>query len=349
MINKRFFFGVLLSLHLSAAAALAEKEILIKYFDLAEGRIAFSYELNGSRKIHVLDFATLEAKPLPDQEGNNDSPRFSPDGSKIAFVSDRTKNKDIFVMNADGSEVKQLTDSATEDEDPDWSPDGKQIVFSSPRSGEGTDIYLMDADGGNPTALMKSTKQNTNPRWNPNGESIVFMTNEYWPGTDLLLYDRASKKITILTTGYISSLQPAWDRNGSLFAYVYGPADDPDIWTQKLGGGGKGDALVTRTGKDLSPEWIDNGKSLLFLGETEPGNGHYEIFLFNRDEKGSLQITESEGVIRGLSWHPTSPNKKTPKPPVKQEDGPPISEPPERASVTTTPASPDASPAAKQP
>ena len=28
MINKRFFFGVLLSLHLSAAAALAEKEIL---------------------------------------------------------------------------------------------------------------------------------------------------------------------------------------------------------------------------------------------------------------------------------------------------------------------------------
>lgn len=314
---KHISFWALGALALSlfaVRAEAAEQEILIKYFDLTEGRIAFSYESKSKREIYVLDFATLDSKPVADTEGA-ENPRFSPDGTKLAFSSGRSGDHEIYVVSADGSGIRQLTTSAGKDDDPDWSPDGKQLVYSSARSGTGTDIYIMDSDGTNQTALMKSTKANTNPRWNPAGTSIIFVTNEYWPGQDLLLYDRGTKKITILSTGYISSLQPAWDLSGNQFAFVFGPVDDPDIWVQGLDGA-KGEAIIQRAGKDVAPEWMDKGKQFLFLGEMDPDSGHYEIFMHTMGGKEPIQLTETNGTIRGLSWSPISPTKKKPNKPA---------------------------------
>ena len=57
--------------------------------------------------------------PLTSQ-GNNENPRFSPDGRHLVFASDRAGAYDIYTMAIDGSDVRRLTkggDAFT----PDWS------------------------------------------------------------------------------------------------------------------------------------------------------------------------------------------------------------------------------------
>jgi Tol biopolymer transport system component len=50
----------------------------------------------------------------------DESPAWSPDGTRIAFQSRRDGNWEIYVMNADGSGVRRLTTNPANDLDPDW-------------------------------------------------------------------------------------------------------------------------------------------------------------------------------------------------------------------------------------
>ena len=95
--------------------------------------------------------------PLTDDEWYDQSPMWSPDGSRIAYaVSDQSDYAwEIFTMNADGSDQRRITDYPGYDMGPLWSPDGTMIVFTSDRVG-GADTkaedqsglpYVMNADG----------------------------------------------------------------------------------------------------------------------------------------------------------------------------------------------------------
>ena len=56
-----------------------------------------------------------EQTRLTDNDGDDESPSWSPDGEKIAFASDRDGPVEIYVMDADGSDVTRLTNSANND------------------------------------------------------------------------------------------------------------------------------------------------------------------------------------------------------------------------------------------
>lgn len=298
----------LLSLQLAPQSARADDEILIKYFDIAEGRLAFTYLKDKKKTILVLDLAALEATPLQNLSGNNESPRFSPDGERILFVSDRSGKKEIYVAHSDGSNQARIAAVGAEEFEPDWSPDGKQITFAATSGSSSSDIYIANIDGSSARSITSSKKLNRAPRWSPKGDEIVFVTNEYWPGTDLLSYSLTTKKISILTTGYASSTQPSFSRDASQFTYVTGPVEDLDIMQSKKGE--KAVAIINRGGRDMAPEWFDNNNKLWFLGENTPGTGHMEIFLHNVEKKEDIQLTECTGTISDLSWTPTSGKSK---------------------------------------
>ena len=66
--------------------------------------------------------------------GDNSSPRWSSDGTKIVY----SRSDGIWVMNANGTGRHQVTSSpsaAVLDRHPCWSPDGSMIMFDSLRSG----------------------------------------------------------------------------------------------------------------------------------------------------------------------------------------------------------------------
>ena len=95
-----------------------------------------------------------------------ESPAWSPDGSRIAFMSDRDGNFEIYVMNADGSGPTRLTKNPESDAYPVWSADGSRIAFQSERDGN-YEVYVMNADGSRQTNLTDNPAGDGNPTWSP--------------------------------------------------------------------------------------------------------------------------------------------------------------------------------------
>jgi len=322
------FFTLLVSLYAvgpaQAEGSGSKEEVSLKYFDLLEGQLLFTYtpaedsieptpgeskweqpRIDESKKeapkqeIRLIDFATLETKKIAAGGSNNSNPRWSPDNSSILFDSNRSGTSQIYTISADGTGLRTLTSDSVGAGGADWAPDGKRFVYESITSSKGKEIksgiVIQGLDGSGKQFITQSEKQNFSPRWAPKNAGIIFNTNEYWPGNDLLYYRFDTKKVTILTTGYESSTQAAWSPSGEQIAFCFGGiAKD------------RGKPIVTRPARDCEPEWIDEER-LMFAGETEPKSGRFEIFLVNVKTQELVQVTDSLGSVRSPSWNPKSP------------------------------------------
>ncbi len=86
--------------------------------------------------LRILELATQKLETLTSGRFSEESPAWSPDGTRIAFVSNRTPDPDrndesaIFVVEARaGAEARKLTSFGGPDGKPSFSPDGKWIAF----------------------------------------------------------------------------------------------------------------------------------------------------------------------------------------------------------------------------
>ena len=113
------------------------------------------------------------------RSSDDESPAWSPDGTKIAFVSDRgggvSPGSGIFVMNAEGSGQQRLTrnDAERHSSNPSWSPDGGWIAFDTDRD-RNVEVYTMTADGKRPQRLTHNPAYDYSPTWSPDGGAIAF-------------------------------------------------------------------------------------------------------------------------------------------------------------------------------
>ena len=108
-------------------------------------KIAFTSERDegGNEEIYVMDKdgsnpTRLTNNPLVSAggEGHDNTPDWSPDGSKIAFNSDRDGNFEIYVMNADGTGQTRLTTNPAFDTDPDSARSVDTVGLVDPATGE---------------------------------------------------------------------------------------------------------------------------------------------------------------------------------------------------------------------
>ena len=166
-----------------SAAKATPKPIVIDRYQFKRDRDGY---LDRRRNhLYLVDVSTQAVQQLTTGDFDDESPRWSPDGTRIAFVSrrgadpDRENNSDIFVVAARaGAEPVRLTSWAGPDDAPEWSPDGSRIAYlqgSEPiLSAYQQDVLaVIPSGGGTPRLLATSLDRDVSrPRWSADGQTL---------------------------------------------------------------------------------------------------------------------------------------------------------------------------------
>jgi len=107
----------------------------------------------------------------------DESPKISPDGSRIAFGSARTGRYEMWIADQEGKNQRQLTDSPNTPGSPRFSPDGKQVVYDAQTGDTNRDIFVVSVEGGAPRRLTADASRENLPAWSADGEWIYFASN----------------------------------------------------------------------------------------------------------------------------------------------------------------------------
>ena len=140
-----------------------------------DGRsLAYISRISGNYDIWVMDISSRKNVQITDDKGDETSPSWSPDGSRLLY----SIGGDIYTQELDAIKATRLTEDEFDNIEPAYSPEGDMIVFSSDRDGS-YDLWIMRVDG---TGMKKLTMDRSNERapvWSPDGHHIAYVsTNE---------------------------------------------------------------------------------------------------------------------------------------------------------------------------
>ena len=214
-----------------------------------------------SSEIFVLNIADNELRQLTNEAGDDTSPSWSPDGSKIAFISNRDINSEVYVMNADGTEPINLTNDNGGDYGHAWSPDGSMIAFASNRTGN-NEVFLINADGSNLRNLSSNPNADWGPAWSPDGAQIAFGSNRDGSDDIFIMNADGSNQRNLTANPAADSLQ-TWSPDGSNVAFVSDRDGSNDIFVMTANGENVRPIGAT-SDDDGSPAWSPDSTAIAF-------------------------------------------------------------------------------------
>ncbi|MHC4173024.1 MAG: DUF3160 domain-containing protein [Planctomycetota bacterium] len=245
---------------------------------------------------------------------NNDvddfSPRWSPDGQKIAFES----NHDIYVMNSDGSEQTRLTINPGYDISPCWSSDGQKIAFATYRDGE-HDIYVMNADGSEQKNLTNNPAIDGGPCWSPDGQKIAFHRGggpAPPPGrgnsdignsdiSDIYVMNADGSEQKNLTNNPAFCGGPCWSPDGQKIAFHLS-LDGRNLEIYLMNADGSVQKRLTNNfSGDFLPCWSPDGQKIAFESYRD---GNFEIYVMNADGNEQSNLTNNPASDVNPCWSP---------------------------------------------
>jgi TolB protein len=170
----------------------------------------------------------------------NESPAWSPDGTKLAWVKN---GRELFVANADGSDRHLVARTA---QLPSWAPDGAKLAFTHSTNTSST-VRVVNADGTSERILAAGW----DPQWSPDGTKLAFTS---FPGTPSVKVVDGTGERTLA-----AGSRPRWSPDGSAIAFVR--ADD----VYRVNADGSQETRLTSDGvrETGAPRWSPDGKKLL--------------------------------------------------------------------------------------
>ncbi|MFD1769183.1 S41 family peptidase [Sphingobacterium suaedae] len=183
---------------------------------------------------------------LTAMDGNEVSPRISPDGQWLAFSSNQNGNMDVYVMPLMGGDIQQLTYHDSGDEVDSWSWDSQYIYFTSSRYNR-LSSYKVRKTGGTAERVfahffnyihgMVETPQG-DLLFNDSWESYSAANRKRYKGAfnpDIYSYNPISKTFKQHTDYPGKDFWPSVDRKGNIFFASDEGTDEYNLFTFQNG------------------------------------------------------------------------------------------------------------------
>ncbi|MFZ2095346.1 MAG: DUF5050 domain-containing protein [Anaerolineales bacterium] len=276
-----------------------------------EGLIVFYSERDGDAEIYLMNPNGSDQHQLTDNNADDFSPAWSPDGAWIVFESDRDDphpracfpncNYNLYLMNADGSDQRQLTGWPGAEWHADWSPDGNSLIFSAGDIGfEKAGIYQLDIAGGEPKLLLVDDFNNDAADWSPDGSQIAFSSNREG-SLDIYVMNADGGEIHKVVDTGMNDYFPDWSPDGLQIAFFAAdwPAIKQDIFTVNADGSNLLNLTNTPNVVDEDPKWSPDGSKIIFQTDRD---WNFEIYMMNSDGSQPQNLTQDVGRDYVPDW-----------------------------------------------
>ncbi len=130
-------------------------------------RAAYAWE----QGLYIADLATGESHLIPNTNGNDYNPRWSPDGTRLAFI--RIDDFNLYLINPDGTGLQRVTSGNEYEELVDWTPDGTGLYYGA-NSSQGILLRKIDIASGAVSDFFTISSKGASFAVSPDGSRIAF-------------------------------------------------------------------------------------------------------------------------------------------------------------------------------
>jgi eukaryotic-like serine/threonine-protein kinase len=223
----------------------------------------------------IYDFGRNALTRLTFEGNTNDSPIWSPDGTRIAVRSDRAGTPRVFWQLADGGgDAEQLTDGKIAQLPRSFSPDGQTLAYQEVSNTTRRDVWLVRMKDHKAEPFLRTPATEGAAKFSPDGKWLAYVSDETGrPEVYVQPVPVSGSKWQVSIEG---GTEPAWNRNGrELFFRNGNRMFAVDVTTQPIFSAGKPQVLfegnfarsefpLTGAAYDVSPD----GQRFVMLEDT---------------------------------------------------------------------------------
>jgi dipeptidyl aminopeptidase/acylaminoacyl peptidase len=247
---------------------------------------AAAHGQDGGRRLKLEDYLEMESVA---------NPRISPDGRRVVYergwvdkMKDRRQSS-LWIMDADGTRNRFLVEGSSAV----WSPDGTRVAYLAEGQPDGTQIWVKYLDAGGATQVSRTEETPADLAWSPDGTQLAFRMlvpeRERWtvspPG-------KPQGAMWTVEPRVIDKLQYRRDRRGFIedgSEHIFVVAAD----------GGTPRQVTRGEFNHGAPEWMPNGRTLVFSGLLEPDAQYFwresEIYAVDAASGAVRRLTRRKG------------------------------------------------------
>ena len=214
-----------------------------------------------------LDGPTNKQEPLRATPGAYETPRLSPDGTRVALVINDGSNRDVWIFDPQRDALTRLTFGGL-NASPVWSPDGQYVVFWKNRQS----LFQARVDGASPPqALMASSTAPVPWSFTPDGRRLAYFETA---GNDQLwtvpLEDQGGQLKAGTPERFLkSSFQdqaPSFSPDGRWLAYHSNESGRNEVYVRAFPppAPGQGGKWQISNGGGERPHWTSAGHELVY-------------------------------------------------------------------------------------
>jgi serine/threonine-protein kinase len=237
----------------------SEKVVLSGRVRAAVSRTGSLVYMNGGQTSQVIHRdMTGRERVIVAEPQDYDSPRFSPDGSRLAFAVRSIVGGNIWTYDFASGLRTRITTGTEWNAAPEWTPDGKRLLYMSNRLGVNS-LWWQNADLSGTAELVQRASETVNAGViSPDGRALMYWLSTKNPADIFyrqLAGDTTSKPLAATPA---AELSPRFSPDGKWVAYVY----DREVYVQPFPPTGARYAVTADGGKQ--PVWSRDGRRIYY-------------------------------------------------------------------------------------